>query len=342
MNNLVKSKILNSERGVSLIITFFIMIIILSVVLSVSTLLYGELRVMRNVGNSVVGFYEADSGVEKVLYYNRQVRPLVSSDIGCSSNEECIADLGADYFCDDSLCKKHTSMGLCSMFDPNNGQFCNSSGSSPDSSVYCTIDTTLSQTGYKTGSVDPIHGCDYNTCDDCTISFRTMLDGDPKKTYYTAARIYPDSDGVSSNLDISSKGSFGGSARQIQTLSTTRDTSLCGEIGYPEYIDGNLLCWYAGTDEQSCTDVCTGVNKVPVDKCCETDVDCKAGNYFAKLYSSVSCNSSCDQTSGLAAFYALNDNNTASCSSGYGSSENMGGNCDCSSPWGVKRVCACK
>ncbi len=62
------------QKGVSLIITFFIMIIILAVVLSVSLLLYGEIKVIRNIGNSMVSLYAADSGIEKVLYYDRQVR----------------------------------------------------------------------------------------------------------------------------------------------------------------------------------------------------------------------------------------------------------------------------
>ena len=44
-------KLARDERGVSLIITFFIMIIILSVVLSISIILYSEVKVIRNNRN---------------------------------------------------------------------------------------------------------------------------------------------------------------------------------------------------------------------------------------------------------------------------------------------------
>jgi len=65
----------NSEKGVSLIITFFILVIVLAVVLSISVILYSEIRIIRNIGDSVVAFYAADSGVEKTLYYDRKVLP---------------------------------------------------------------------------------------------------------------------------------------------------------------------------------------------------------------------------------------------------------------------------
>ena len=65
----------NSESGVSLIITFFVLVIILAVVLSISVILYSELKIIRNIGDSVVAFYAADSGVEKTLYYDRQILP---------------------------------------------------------------------------------------------------------------------------------------------------------------------------------------------------------------------------------------------------------------------------
>ena len=65
----------NSQKGVSLIITFFISIIILFIVLSISTLLYSEIKVIRNMGNSISAFYAADSGIEKALYYDRKQIP---------------------------------------------------------------------------------------------------------------------------------------------------------------------------------------------------------------------------------------------------------------------------
>jgi Tfp pilus assembly protein PilX len=70
----------NSEKGVSLIITFFIMIIVLAVLLSISIILYSEVRIVRNIGDSVVAFYVADSGVEKTLYYDRKIVPEDAKD----------------------------------------------------------------------------------------------------------------------------------------------------------------------------------------------------------------------------------------------------------------------
>jgi len=70
-----KFQISNSEKGVSLIITFFVLVIILAVVLSISIILYSEIKIIRNIGDSVVAFYAADSGVEKTLYYDRYGAP---------------------------------------------------------------------------------------------------------------------------------------------------------------------------------------------------------------------------------------------------------------------------
>jgi hypothetical protein len=72
------SKINKDQKGVSLIISFFIMVIIVAIVLAITTLLYNEIKMIRNIGNSVVAFYAADSGIEKVLYYDRKVIPVGS------------------------------------------------------------------------------------------------------------------------------------------------------------------------------------------------------------------------------------------------------------------------
>ncbi len=70
-----KFQISNSEKGVSLIITFFILVIIIAIVLFLSTISYNEIKIIRNIGKSVVSFYGAESGTEKILYYDRRVVP---------------------------------------------------------------------------------------------------------------------------------------------------------------------------------------------------------------------------------------------------------------------------
>lgn len=79
----------NLERGVSLIITFFIMTIILSVVMAISTILYSEIKIIRNIGNSVVSFFAADGGVEKVLYYDRKEVPIGGERGMCNICNAC-------------------------------------------------------------------------------------------------------------------------------------------------------------------------------------------------------------------------------------------------------------
>ena len=191
MNHNKKST--EKQKGVSLIITFFIMIIILIIVMSIITLLYGEAKVIRNRGNSVASFYAAESGVEKVLYFDRQgnkANPKVS--------------------------------GLCQIFDScikNPNIFNNSSNA--DTSIYCDA---------VPGDQKPLEyvgdGCDHTVCNDCTISFTTTFD---KRTYITHATISLGSSGggsgTTTNLTVVSKGIFGESQRQIQITSTSNLTN---------------------------------------------------------------------------------------------------------------------
>jgi hypothetical protein len=177
---------IDKQKGVSLIMVFFIMIIVLSIVLSISILLYREVKVIRNMGNSVVSLYAADSGIEKVLYYDRQVKPTLTDGSGAVR-------------------------GLCSMVIDTNGDgssnpyYCSNDNSNPslntEHSIYCNNEAT-----------DPlisIHGCDPDLCNNCQISFKTFFD---EKTYYdTMATIDP-----SGNFTIMSKGTFGDAQRQIQ------------------------------------------------------------------------------------------------------------------------------
>lgn len=61
------------QKGVSLLITFFIIGIFIAVVLGISVILVSEIKIIKEMGYSVVAFYAADSGVEKTLYYDRKV-----------------------------------------------------------------------------------------------------------------------------------------------------------------------------------------------------------------------------------------------------------------------------
>lgn len=98
-NSAELNQISNSERGVSLIITFFILVIILAVILSVSIILYSQIKIIRNIGDSVVAFYAAETGIEKTLYYDRYGAPenATGSKRGvcniCDNYETCLLRL---------------------------------------------------------------------------------------------------------------------------------------------------------------------------------------------------------------------------------------------------------
>lgn len=184
------------EKGVSLVITFFIMIIILAVVLSVSIILYSEVKIIRNIGNSVISLYAADSGVEKVLYYDSQVKPILEDD-------------------------KVAVRGLCSVYpygpaENPNGCPKNSDISGLDSSIYCNPNPYYELP--TPGVFDGIYGCDPDVCDDCKISFNTDLNS---KTNYSVTSWVSTSVDESTgreytDLYIRSKGVFGGASRQIE------------------------------------------------------------------------------------------------------------------------------
>lgn len=184
------------EKGVSLIITFFVMVIVLAVILSVSSLLYSEIKIIRNIGDSVIAFYAADSGAEKILYFDRQVFAKASEG-------------------------QTISRGLCSIFDFNavtNPKACvgNQQGSTEDQkSLYCN----------KLRDPEPLDtdglGCDYDKCNNCKISFETAFNG---KEYTVTATVSPLDDG-SVKLLVESRGSFQGTARQINIESTKEAVS---------------------------------------------------------------------------------------------------------------------
>jgi len=153
----------------------------------------------------MMGLYTADSGIEKVLYYDRQVR-LISSTTACSIGSGC----STNQICSNGYCATVVSRGLCMMADSihNADRYCQSD-SSPASQgehgIYCN--------GFTSSGND----CNPTTCSNCTISFDTSLG---KKNYHVEAKIYPN--GNFSNLEINSKGESGGAQRQIQILNVSQ------------------------------------------------------------------------------------------------------------------------
>lgn len=55
------------EEGVSLYLVLIILGVLLALALGISTIFLGQTKMIREMGNSVVAFYAADTGIEEVL-----------------------------------------------------------------------------------------------------------------------------------------------------------------------------------------------------------------------------------------------------------------------------------
>lgn len=80
-------KMLKCERGVALYFVVLIMGILLSIGLAISVIALGQIKMVKGMGDSVIAFYAADTGIEKVLISRSN-----PSDI-----PETILDNGASY-----------------------------------------------------------------------------------------------------------------------------------------------------------------------------------------------------------------------------------------------------
>lgn len=57
----------SKQKGVSLYIAVMIIAILLAIVLGAGAILLGQLKVIKGMENSIMAFYAADSGIERVL-----------------------------------------------------------------------------------------------------------------------------------------------------------------------------------------------------------------------------------------------------------------------------------
>jgi Tfp pilus assembly protein PilX len=177
---------LKNQKGVSLIITFFIMVIILSVVLMTSILLYSEIKITRNIGNSIIAYYSAESGLEKVFYYDRKVIPSGST------------------------------RGLCVMLDSvNNPNYCQTDpGGNVEHNLYCN--NSNPNPGLPLGT----NGCNKNVCNNCEVDFTTTISGSDN-TYSVKATVTPNGTNASiTDLSINSTGKNRSTNRAIQVFSS--------------------------------------------------------------------------------------------------------------------------
>jgi hypothetical protein len=59
------------KRGVSLYLALIIMFILIAIALGVSLIIVSQMKMMKGMGDSVVAFYAADTGIEQTLYQIR-------------------------------------------------------------------------------------------------------------------------------------------------------------------------------------------------------------------------------------------------------------------------------
>ncbi len=127
------------QKGVSLIITFLIMTIMLAIILSISVILFSEIKIVSNLGNSVSALYSSESGLEKTLYLDRKQVPNGSSRGVCSICSTCSSGQGIGY------CNSCTATPLDggSGCDPLNCVNCEVKYSSDFDNRNYTIDATI-------------------------------------------------------------------------------------------------------------------------------------------------------------------------------------------------------
>ena len=56
------------QKGISVLYVVFIASILLAIGLGISAILIQQIKMMREIGYSVVAFYAADSGIERAMY----------------------------------------------------------------------------------------------------------------------------------------------------------------------------------------------------------------------------------------------------------------------------------
>lgn len=107
--NINMGKILSkkNERGISLFLTLVIMSILLSISLGINVIFWQQAQILKYLGNSVIAFYAADTGIERALKEGNDVSDTLSNgaayeakkinkgDPGCpNALEYCIQSVG--------------------------------------------------------------------------------------------------------------------------------------------------------------------------------------------------------------------------------------------------------
>lgn len=79
------------QKGiVSIFITMMIMIVSLAMVLGLTVIFVGHLRIIRGMGDSVIAFHAANSGIERLLYEDKECRVTAPHcPVHCAPRPDC-------------------------------------------------------------------------------------------------------------------------------------------------------------------------------------------------------------------------------------------------------------
>jgi len=108
----------SSQKGLSLYLTVIIISIFLGVVLGMSVILFHQLKLIRGIGNSVIAFFAADTGIERALYDQHNCL-LLTDTPNCATAyppAPCKDDNNHDGYCDGVADSYNT--GVVTLGDP--------------------------------------------------------------------------------------------------------------------------------------------------------------------------------------------------------------------------------
>ena len=101
---------IQSEKGVSILLTIMILSVVLSIALGSSNIAIRQVQSMKGNGDSVVAFYAADHGIEQIMLMTNptstsettlsngakyQVTVTSASSTSCSADNYCVNSVGS-------------------------------------------------------------------------------------------------------------------------------------------------------------------------------------------------------------------------------------------------------
>ncbi len=79
---------IDKEKGVSLYLALIIMGAVLALALGISTILVTQMKTTKEIGDSVVAFYAADTGIERALFEDNGISTDIDDFLDFNGNAE--------------------------------------------------------------------------------------------------------------------------------------------------------------------------------------------------------------------------------------------------------------